>query len=174
MDTHTIVYVRWKALLFGGVLASIAVMMLWVGLQSLDPAWTATVTKGQSLVDAPAWVRAPVILGVALFCAVPGLWQIFAGYLRWPVVRFDEQGIEARTSFGRRRHLAWESVVEVKRKKNQLILSPPGVNTIGQEIWDRKSVILDIGMLDIKSQAIDDLITHNTCSNDSARATRSR
>lgn len=161
MHASTFFYVRWKALLFGGVLTSLAVLMMWVGLASLDPTWTAQVTKGQYLVNSPNWIRAPIIVGAAVFCAMPGLWQLCAGLLRWPIVQFDDQRIEARTSFGRVRRLAWKEIAQVKRKKNQLILSPTGINTLGQEIWDRKSIILDVGMLEVSPQAIEDLIARH-------------
>ena len=158
MGPHSIAYTRWKALVFGGLLSALAALMAWVGIAALDPDWTAQVAKGQYLVDAPAWLRAPVMLAVAAVCGQSGLWQLGAGLLGLPVVRIDDQGIEARTSFGRRRRLAWDAIVQMTRRRNQLILSPAGTAAIGQEIWDRLSVILDVGMLDAEPAQIEDLI----------------
>jgi hypothetical protein len=92
-------------------------------------------------------VRSPVMFATGAAVLIPGLWLLFAALKNAPVVVANDHAITARTLFGRFRHLAWADIAAVKRKKNQLILSPAGVDTIGQEIWDRKSVFLDIGAL---------------------------
>jgi hypothetical protein len=151
-------YVRWKALLFGGLPIALAGVMIWVGIQALDPAWTAQVPKGQYLVDAPVWIRSPVIFTTAIAVLLPGLWMFWAGVSRSVVATFDSHSISARTLYGRRRRLDWASIVIAKRKRNQLILSPSGTGTLGQEIWDRKSVLLDVGMLEAPVGEIERLV----------------
>ncbi|MGH6890902.1 MAG: hypothetical protein ACREEP_01465, partial [Dongiaceae bacterium] len=133
-------------------------LMIWVGAEALDPAWTAQVTRGQYLVDAPNWVRSPVILATAAVVLLTGLWMLWAGLTRAAVVTADSRAISARTIVGRQRRLVWADIVDAKRRKNQLVLSPPGVDTISQEIWDRKSVFLDGGMLDAAKGEIEALV----------------
>ncbi len=91
----------------------------------------------------------------------PGLWLLYAGLTNASVVTATEEAITARTLFGRRRQLAWRDIVVAKRKKNQIILSPTGTDTVGQEIWDRKSVFLDIGTLNAAPGAAEALITRH-------------
>jgi len=154
----TLRYVRWKALVFGALAAGFAGLAVWVAIEALDPAWTAQVTKGQALVDAPVWVRVPVMLAVAAVMLMPGVWQLWAALTGATVVTVGDSGIAARTSFGRRRYLAWSEIVGAKAKKNQIVLSPAGIDTIWQEIWDRKSVLLDTGMLDAAPGEVEALI----------------
>ena len=141
-------YVFWKAVLFGVIPAALGAGMIWIGVLALDPTWTAEVAKGQFLVDAPPWIRSPVMFATGAFVFVPGLRLLIAAATHASVVSMDDRGVSARTIFGRLRHLDWPAVKSVKRKKNQIILSPVGADTLGQEIWDRISVVLDIGMLD--------------------------
>jgi hypothetical protein len=145
--TTTFRYVRWKALLFGAVPAALGGLMIGLGVYALDPTWTAHVARGQYLVDAPAWVRSPVMFATGAVVLIPSLWLLFAALKNATVVIATDHTIAARTLFGRFRQLAWTEIAVVKRKKNQIILSPVGVDTIGQEIWDRKSVFFDIGTL---------------------------
>ena len=95
------------------------------------------------------------------FVLAPGLWLLLAGLANAPVVTATEEAITARTLFGRQRRLAWRDIMVAKRKKNQIILSPAGTDTVGQEIWDRKSVFLDIGTLDAAPGATETLITRH-------------
>ena len=62
----------------------------------------------------------------------------------------DDQTISSRTIFGRQRQLAWHMVGSVRRlrRENQIVLSPVGNSGLLAEIWDRKSVMIDVGMLD--------------------------
>ena len=147
-NTTTFRYVRWKAVLFGAVPAALGALMIGLGVYALDPTWTADVVRGQFLVNAPVWLRSPVMFATGAAVLMPGLWLLFAALTNAAVVIANNQRITARTLFGRFRQLAWTEIAVVKRKKNQIILSPTGVDTIGQEIWDRKSVFLDIGTLD--------------------------
>ena len=156
----TLHYVLWKSFLFGSLPIALGGLMIWVGIEALDPDWTAQVTKGQYLVDAPPWVRGPVILASAAILVAPGLRLVWAGLTRAPVVTIDQSMIAARTIFSRRRQLPWARIVEAKRK-NQLILSPAGTNTLSQEIWDLKSVVLDTGMLDVGGRDIEALVLHH-------------
>ena len=89
------------------------------------------------------------------------LWLLFAGLTNATVVTATEEAIAARTLFGRQRQLAWTDITVAKRKKNQIILSPAGTDTVGQEIWDRKSVFLDIGTLDVAPGAAETLIARH-------------
>jgi hypothetical protein len=156
--TTTYRYARWKALLFGVVPAGLGGLMIGLGVYALDPAWTAQVARGQYLVDAPVWVRSPVMFATGAAVLIPGLWLLFAALRNSPVVIANDRMIAARTLFGRLRQLDWDAIVAAKRKKNQIILSPLGVNTLGQEIWDRKSVFQDIGMLDAAAGEIEALV----------------
>ena len=54
-------YVRWKAVLFGLVPTLLGAAMIGIGVVALDPTWTAQVARGQYLVDAPVWIRSPVM-----------------------------------------------------------------------------------------------------------------
>ena len=151
-------YVRWKGLLFGSIPVALGGLMIWIGIEAFDPSWTAEVSKGQWLVNAPVWIRSPVMLATGGFVFGMGAWLLFATLSGVAVVTADDDGIAARTIFGRLRELKWSEIVDAKKKKNQLILSPVGIDTIGQEIWDRKSVFLDIGMLDASPGAVEALI----------------
>ena len=151
-------YVRWKAVLFGLVPVVLGGLMIWIGLEAIDPSWTAQVAKGQWLVNAPVWIRSPVMFATGGFVFGMGAWFLFATLSGVKVVTADNEGIAARTIFGRLRRLQWSEVVDAKKKKNQLILSPVGTDTLSQEIWDRKSVFLDIGMLDAPPGAVEALI----------------
>jgi hypothetical protein len=154
-------YVRWKALLFGALLLALGAAMIWVGTEALDPSWTAQVSRGQYLVDAPFWLRGPVFLVIGALVFVCGAWPLMSTILRMPVVVADGDQIRARTTFGRLRQLPWSRIVAAKRKKNQLILSPAGTNTFAQEIWEHKSVLLDVGMLAAASDELEKLVlTH--------------
>ncbi len=132
--------------------------MIWIGIEAFDPAWTAQVARGQFLVDAPYWIRSPVMLATGGFVFGMGAWLLLATAMGAAVVVADSEGIAARTIFGRLRRLKWSEIVDAKRKKNQLILSPAGTGTLDQEIWDRKSVFLDIGMLDAPPGAFETLV----------------
>ena len=151
-------YVQWKGLLFGSIPGALGGLMIWIGIEAFDPSWTAEVSKGQWLVNAPVWIRSPVMLATGGFVFGMGAWLLFATLSGVAVVTADDDGIAARTIFGRLRRLQWSEVVDAKKKKNQLILSPVGIDTIGQEIWDRKSVFLDIGMLDAPPGAVEALV----------------
>jgi hypothetical protein len=151
-------YVRWKAFLFGAVPAALGSLMIGLGVYALDPTWTAHVARGQYLVDAPVWVRSPVMFATGAAVLAPGLWLLFAALTNSPVITINDDTISARTLFGRLRQLAWAKIAVAKRKKNQIILSPIGVDTLGQEIWDRKSVFLDIGMLETAPGELEALI----------------
>ena len=151
-------YVTWKGLLIGSVPVVLGGLMIWIGLEALDPSWTAQVAKGQWLVNTPFWIRSPVMFATGGFVLGMGAWLLFATLSGVKVVTADNEGIAARTIFGRLRRLQWSEVVDAKKKKNQLILSPVGTDTLGQEIWDRKSVFLDIGMLDAPPGAVEALI----------------
>ena len=135
--------------------------MIWLGVEALDPSWMAHVARGQFIVDAPVWVRAPLLFVTGGFVLTPGLWLLYAGLTNAAVVTATEQSITARTLFGRRRQLAWREIVVAKRKKNQIILSPAGTDTVSQEIWDRKSVFLDIGTIDAAPGAAEALIARH-------------
>ena len=151
-------YVRWKAALFGALPAALGLLMVWVGVAAIDPTWTAQVSKGQNLVDAPNWLRSPVILATAIVLLIPSCWLLWASITHATVVETTDLGIVAHTMFGRKRSVAWASIVDAKRKKNQLVLSPVGTDTVLQEIWDRRSVFLDIGMLDAPVGAMEALV----------------
>ena len=117
-------YVRWKAALFGALPLTLVMLMVWVGVEAIDPTWTAQVSKGKYLVDAPNWVRSPVILATAIAPLIPSGWLLWASLTRAIVVEVTDRGIAARMMFGRKRSVTWASIVDAKRKKNQLVLSP--------------------------------------------------
>ena len=152
---------RWKALLFGGIPLALGLLTIWVAVEAFDPAWTAHVVKGQYLVDSPRWIRVPVFLATAVLLVLMGIWMLWAGLTGAVVAVIDNHSVTARTIFGRRRQLPWSSVVAAKRKKNQLVLSPAGTDTPSQEIWDRRSVLPDVGMLDAASRDIEALVSRH-------------
>ena len=154
-------YVRWKAVVFGGLIAALGLLAAWVGIDALNSNWTAAVADGEWLVAAPWWLRGPVMIAMGLFMLKPGLWQLFAAATDAVVVQSDDEAIAARTSLGRLRRLAWRDIAGAKQQQNQIVLSPAGIDTLGQEIWDRKSVILDIGMLDAAPGEIAGVIQHH-------------
>ena len=154
-------YVPWKALLFGAMMAAIGCGILWVGVQSLDPAWTAEVQDGQLLVDLPWFLRGPFFLLMGLVVVTPGGWLIYAGLARTPVVRIDATGIAARTIVGRTQALDWPQIVTARRRTNRLILSPAGIDSYWLQVWDRKSVIVDAGMIDAGPGEIEALVARH-------------
>jgi hypothetical protein len=81
---------------------------------------------------------------------LPGAMMVWAGLTQRIIVRADSDGISSRTIFGRRRSLAWDAVGSVRRwqRENQIVISPLGHGGLADEIWDRKSVLIDVGMLD--------------------------
>ena len=72
----------------------------------------------ENSVDAPVWVRAPVLFVTGVFVLARGLWLLFAGLTNATVVTAIEEAIAARTLFGRQRRLAWSDIVVAKRRKN--------------------------------------------------------
>ena len=100
-------YVRWKAVLFGLVPVVLGGLMIWIGLEAIDPSWTAQVAKGQWLVNAPFWIRSPVMLATGGFVSGMGAWLLFATLSGVAVVTAGDEGIAARTIFGRLRELKW-------------------------------------------------------------------
>jgi len=78
---------------------------------------------------------------------MPGLWLLFAALENAAVVIANDQAITARTLFGRLRQIAWTEIAVVKRKKNQIILSPAGIDYNRPRDLGSKSVFLDIGTL---------------------------
>ena len=90
-------YKRWKAVLFGAVPAALGALMIGLGVAALDATWTAHVARGQFIVDAPVWVRSPVLFVTGAFVLAPGLWLLFAGLTNATVVTATEQAIVART-----------------------------------------------------------------------------
>lgn len=138
---------RRKALIFGAIMSLIAVGTIWVGADSLDPAWTAEVPKGQALVNSPAWVRGPFIIAFGLLFAWHGGWLLYAGATGMPVVEVGDSAISSRTILGRRRTLAWADIAKATRKGNQLILSPTPPGGIAAMLWDRHTLTIDLGSL---------------------------
>ena len=143
-------YRRSKALVFAAIMLGIGGMIGWVAWDAIDPAWRAPSDDGALLQALPAFVRVPFFVVVGLVVLAPGVWILWAGLANLPVVRMDDQNISSRTIFGRQRRLAWHMVGSVRRlrRENQIVLSPVGNSGLLAEIWDRKSVLIDVGMLD--------------------------
>ena len=125
-------------------------MIGWVAWDAFDPAWRAPGDDGALLQALPAYARVAFFVVIGLVVLAPGAWMLWAGLADLPVVRIDGQNISSRTIFGRQRQLAWHMVGSVKRlqRENQIVLSPLGNSGLLTEIWDRKSVLIDVGMLD--------------------------
>lgn len=143
-------YRRSKALVFAAIMLGIGGMIGWVAWDAIDPAWRAPSDDGALLQALPAFVRVPFFVVVGLVVLAPGVWILCAGLANLPVVRMDDQNISSRTIFGHQRRLAWHVVGSVTRlrRENQIVLSPVGNSGLLAEIWDRKSVLIDVGMLD--------------------------
>ena len=143
-------YRRSKALVFAAIMLGIGGMIGWVAWDAIDPAWRAPSDDGALLQALPAFVRVQFFVVVGLVVLAPGVWILCAGLANLPVVRMDDQNISSRTIFGRQRRLAWHMVGSVTRlrRENQIVLSPVGNSGLLAEIWDRKSVLIDVGMLD--------------------------
>ena len=88
--------------------------------------------------------------------------MVWAGLSNRIIVHADANQISSRTIFGRRRTLPWPAIGSGKywRKENQIVLSPIGQGGIAEEIWDRKSVLIDVGMLDRSVADVERMIHH--------------
>ena len=156
-------YRRSKALAFGTMMLAIGAGIAWLAWDALDPDWTSPTDDGALLQALPYWVRVPFIMVIATIVLTPGVTMLSSGLRDTVVVRADADGISARTIFGRRRYLSWDNIVSAKGfgAENQIVLSPAGADTLGQEIWDRKSVLLDIGMLEVPPRDVEALVTRH-------------
>jgi hypothetical protein len=156
-------YRRSKALAFGAMMLAIGAGIAWLAWDALDPGWTSPTDDGALLQALPYWVRVPFILAIATIVLTPGVTMVWSGLRNAVVVRADSEGISARTIFGRRRYLAWDDIVSARRfgTENQIILSPMGADTLVQEIWDRKSVLLDVGMLETPARDVEALLARH-------------
>jgi len=156
-------YRRSKALAFGAMMLAIGAGIAWLAWDALDPGWTSPTDDGALLQALPYWVRVPFILAIATIVLTPGVTMVWSGLRNAVVVRADSEGISARTIFGRRRYLAWDDIVSARRfgTENQIILSPMGADTLVQEIWDRKSVLLDAGMVEIPLRDVEALLARH-------------
>jgi len=143
-------YRRSKAFAFGAIMLGIGSGILWVASEALDPIWRSPSDDGALLQALPAYVRVPFMLAIGALILEPGAMMLWAGLTNRIIVSADAVGISSRTIFGYRRELAWQSIGSVKHwgRENQIALSPRGSGGLAQEIWDRKSVLIDVGMLD--------------------------
>jgi hypothetical protein len=158
IDETLIRYAKRKAIAFGVIMLAIGTAMVWLAMELLDATWISPSDDGALLQIMPTWVRTPLVIIIAGIVLMPGVAMLGAGLTQRVIVRADAAGIAARTIFGRTRRLSWGDIVVAKRKQNQIVLSPTDVDTIGQEIWDRKSVLLDVGMLEVAPPEVEALI----------------
>ena len=142
-------YRRRLAFVFGAMMLAIGGAICFVAWEALDPAWQSPSDDGALLQALPAWVRVPFFLFVGGIVVLPGAMMLWAGLSNRTIVYADANQISSRTIFGRRRTLPWHAIGSAKywRKENQIVLSPIGHGGIAEEIWDRKSVLIDVGML---------------------------
>jgi hypothetical protein len=143
-------YRRSKAFAFSAIMLGIGAAIAWVCLEALDPAWSAPDDNGAVLQPLPVFVRVPFMAVLGALILTPGAMMLWSGLTNRIIVRADAVSISSRTIFGRRRELPWQSIGSVKRygRENQIVLSPLGHGGLADEIWDRKSVLIDVGMLD--------------------------
>ena len=156
-------YRRSKAFAFGAMMLAIGAGIAWLAWDALDPGWTSPIEDGALLQALPYWVRVPFIVAIAIIVLTPGVTMVWSGLTNAVVVRANADGISARTIFGRRRYLSWDDIVSAKGfgAENQIVLSPAGAETLVQEIWDRKSVLLDVGMLEAPPRDVEALVTRH-------------
>lgn len=159
-DVVELRYRRAKAFGFGGMMLVIGGIGAWVGWDALSPGWTSPTDDGVLLQALPPWLRMTVFAAFAALMLVPGSLMLIAGIARQIIVRADRGGISSRTIFGHRRSLAWSEIASAKRSdgENRIVLSPSGLCGIFDEIWDRKSVIIDSGMLEQTADQVEDVI----------------
>ena len=155
-------YRRIKTFGFGGILLAIGAAIGWVAWDALDPAWISPNDDGALLQALPAWVRVLFFVATGCVLLVPGTVMVWAGLRNLNIVRADAEGISSRTIFGRRRYLPWQAIGSAKRwgRENQIALSPIGHGGLAEEIWDRKSVLIDVGMLDRPVADVEAMIRH--------------
>ncbi len=143
-------YRRSKAHAFGAIMFGIGSMIAWVAWDALDPGRRSPSDDGAALQALPAFVRVRFFAAIGLIVLAPGATMLWASLANLPIVRIHGRCISDRTIFGRRRKLAWRSVGSVTRlrREYQIVVSPAGHGGLLEEIWDRKLVLLDVGMLD--------------------------
>ena len=158
MEETVIRYARGKAIGFGLVMLALGAAMVWVAVEVLETV-AAMLGNGALLQGMPTWSKAPLVVVLAAAMLTPaGAAILWAGMTGRVIVRADAAGIAARTIFGRVRRIKWADIAGVKRQQNRIVLSPAGVDTIDQRIWDRRSVLLDVWMLEGGPAAIEALI----------------
>lgn len=145
------------------MMLAIGIGIAWLAWDALDPGWTSPTDDSAFLQALPYWVREPFILVIATIVLTPGVTMVWSGLRNAVVVQADDEGIAARTIFGRRRYLAWEDIVSARGlgAENQIVLSPAGADAFMQEIWDRKSVLLDVGMLETPPRDVEALLARH-------------
>jgi hypothetical protein len=149
MQETVIRYTKAKAIGFGLFMLALGALTVWVATELVDPLWVALSDDGVLLQIMPRWIRTPLVVLMGIVVLIPpGVAMLWAGLTGRVIVRADAAGIAARTIFGRLRRIRWGDIVAARRKQNRIMLSPAGVDTIDQRIWDRKSVLLDVGMLE--------------------------
>ena len=153
-------YQRSKALAFGLLMLAIGGAICWVAWDALDSAWRSPNNDGALLQALPAWIRVPFFVLIGSIILIPGAMMLFAGITNRVIVHADAERITSRTIFGRRRALPWNVVGSVKRwgKENQIVLSPIGHGGLREEIWDRQSILIDVGMLDWSVSDVEQMI----------------
>lgn len=155
-------YRRSKAFGFGAMMLAIGGAIAFVAWEALDPAWQSPSDDGALLQALPAWVRVPFFLLIGAIVILPGAMMVWAGLTNRIIVQADANHISSRTIFGRRRAMPWHAIglAQYWRKENQIALSPIGHGGIAEEIWDRKSVLIDVGMLDHTVADVERMVRH--------------
>lgn len=158
-EVYVIRYQRSKALGFGAAMLGIGSAIAWLALDTL---WHAPIDDGAVLQTLPSLISVPILALVAGILLTPGLMMVWAGLTNRIIVRADAEVISSRTIFGRSRTLRWLSIGSVKRwgRENQIVLSPIGYDGLAAEIWDRKSVLIDAGMLERSVAEVEEIIRH--------------
>ena len=161
-DTFAMRHRRSKALGLGIMMLAIGGAIGFLAWEALDPAWQSPGDDGALLQALPTWVRVPFFVLIGGVVLLPGLMMVWAGLTKRIIVQADANHISSRTIFGHRRTLPWHAIGSAQywRKENQIALSPIGHGGIAEEIWDRKSVLIDVGMLDHTVADVERMVRH--------------
>ena len=185
-DSTTVTF-RYRGVLpWIGVAALSGALCLWV---AIDPWWGevwddahATSLKQWFILAIPSWIILLIFLITGAALMASAAWTAVAVRTRAPIVTITRDWIEARTTIGRRRRLAWSEITDAVAFKAQIVLltGKAGTdaqarlglhyndctvtwewlmfNVLGPGIWSRDAVIIDVNMIDAAPGAIETLI----------------
>ena len=169
-----------------GITAVSGALSLWV---AIDPRWGAVWDEAHAhslkqcfLLAIPSWIIRPIFLVAGAALIASAAWTAVAVRTRAPIVTITRDWIEARTTIGRHRRLAWSEITDAVAFKAQIVLRTGKAgtaaqarlglqyndssvtwewlmfNVLGPGIWSHDAVIIDVNMIDAAPGAIKTLI----------------